>query len=298
MRRLIVLLTSIVVLMAGSLAPAAAITGNFVEDFEHPYVGLIVFYDDEGEFSHRCSGSLLTPFVFLTAGHCTGGATTARVYFQQDAGANFDPATGVDPITGYPEDCAPGTLGVVCATSDELFNFGFDGFASFPDTKDAGLVILDQPIALSEYGALAAAGTLDGLATKRGRQATTFTASGYGLTKSNPVNVTSFRIRLMAEAKLTNLGNALTDGFNLQTNGNGSGRGGTCSGDSGGPVFYGNFPSNLIVAVTSFGLNAWCRGVDFSYRTDQTQVLDWIFEIVVGSSVPGEVDNIVVVPVS
>jgi hypothetical protein len=83
---------------------------------------------------------------------------------------------------------------------------------------------------------LAAAGSLDRLATKRGRQEVTFTASGYGLTKSNPVKVTSFRERLMAQSKLTNLNSALTGGYNLQTNGNGSGRGGTCSGDSGGPV--------------------------------------------------------------
>ncbi len=67
-----------------------------------------------------------------------------------------------------------------------------------------------------------------------------------------------------------------TDGFNLQTQGNGDGRGGTCSGDSGGPVFLGGPDSNLIVAVTSFGLNALCRGTDFSYRVDRAEVLDWI----------------------
>ncbi|CAA9236841.1 MAG: hypothetical protein AVDCRST_MAG93-1137, partial [uncultured Chloroflexia bacterium] len=80
----------------------------------------------------------------------------------------------------------------------------------------------------------------------------------------------------MAQSKLTNLNSALTDGYNLQTNGNGSGRGGTCSGDSGGPVFYGGYASNTIVAVTSFGLNSYCRGVDFAYRTDRTAVLAWI----------------------
>ena len=84
----------------------------------------------------------------------------------------------------------------------------------------------------------------------------------------------------MAESRLTNLGTALTDGYNLQTNGNGSDRGGTCSGDSGGPVFYGDFTSNTIVAVTSFGLNSYCRGVDFSYRTDQQEVIDWILATV------------------
>ena len=280
MRKVLLACATIAALFATTAAPAAAITGNYVEDTEHPFVGLVVFYDENGEFSHRCSGSLLTPTVFLTAGHCTDGATTARVYFQQDAGANYDPETGVDPVSGYPEDCAAGTEGETCATSDELYNYGFADFAGFPDTRDVGLVILDQPIQLNEYGVLAEAGSLDRLATQRGRQELTFTASGYGLTKSSPVAVTSFRERLMAQATLTNLRSALTGGFNLQTNGNGSGRGGTCSGDSGGPVFYGGYSSNLIVAVTSFGLNPYCRGVDFAYRTDQTAVLEWIRETI------------------
>lgn len=279
MRKLVVLL-AVVLGMLATAFPAGAITGNYVKDFEHPFVGLVVFYDEAGEFSHRCSGSLLTPTVFLTAGHCTDGATTARVYFQQDAGANYDPETEVDPESGYPETCAPGTLGDRCATSDELYNYGFKDFEGFPNTKDVGLVILDQRIQLREYGVLAAAGSLDKLATRRGQQDLTFTSSGYGLTLTNPVKTVSFRERLMAKSRLTNLRSALTGGYNLQTNSNGSGRGGTCSGDSGGPVFYGGFESNTIVAVTSFGLNSNCRGVDFSYRTDTKAVIDWILATV------------------
>jgi secreted trypsin-like serine protease len=80
----------------------------------------------------------------------------------------------------------------------------------------------------------------------------------------------------MAVSTLVNLVSANTDGFNLQTQGNGDSRGGTCSGDSGGPVFLGGPASNTIVAVTSFGLNALCRGTDFAYRVDQQAVLDWI----------------------
>jgi secreted trypsin-like serine protease len=80
----------------------------------------------------------------------------------------------------------------------------------------------------------------------------------------------------MARSTLVNLNSGQNDGFNLQTQGNGDSRGGTCSGDSGGPVFLGGFSSNLIVAVTSFGLNAICRGTDFGYRIDRQEVLDWI----------------------
>ncbi len=48
--------------------PAMAITKNTRQDFDHPFVGLIVFYAPDGtiddeqdgrpDFSHRCSGSL------------------------------------------------------------------------------------------------------------------------------------------------------------------------------------------------------------------------------------------------
>jgi hypothetical protein len=255
-------------------APAIAITGtNWVEDQEHPFVGLIVFYDQDGEFAGRCSGSLISPTVFVTAGHCVEGATTARIYFQQDAGANFDPATGVDPVTGYPETCAPGTLGTLCATSDELYDF-----ADFTDApaNDAAVVILDQPIALAEYGQLPTADVL--LTIGRGTANTLFTVSGYGLTKRWPEQTgkpfVSFRERLMGLSTFVNLNN--TGGFYVQTQGNGNGRSGTCNGDSGGPVFLGGYTSNVIVGVTSFGLNSLCRGTDFAFRIDTPEVLDWI----------------------
>ncbi|WP_199423058.1 trypsin-like serine protease [Actinotalea solisilvae] len=286
MRRPLITLVALIALLVGLSAPASAITGNYVEDTEHPYVGLVVFYDADGEFTHRCSGALLTPTVFLTAGHCTAESTeavTARVYFQQDAGVNYDPATELDPVSGYPETCAAGTLGVTCAMSDQLYDYGFTDFEGFPnarDVRDVGLVVLDQPIMLPEYGVLAAAGTLDGYGTQRGRQDLTVTASGYGLTESNPVHVTSFRERLMASARINNVEGGLAGGFTLQSNGNGTGKGGTCSGDSGGPVFLGGYTSNTIVAVTSYGLNAWCRGNDFAYRTDRAEILAWILATV------------------
>lgn len=283
MRRTVMVSMVVLVALAVITTPVFAITGDWVKDFEHPYVGLVVFYDADGEFIWRCSGSLISPTKLLTAGHCTDtaeGAVTARVYFQQDAGANYDSALGYDPVTGYPEYCARGTLGKTCATSRRLYNYGFANFAGFPNTHDVGLVILDQRIRLPEYGQLPEAGTLDDLSTARGTTETVFTVSGYGLSyrthEHSAVPNISYRERLMATSTLVNLNSALNDGYNLQTQGNGDGRGGTCSGDSGGPVFLGGTDSNLIVAVTSFGLNALCRGTDFAYRVDRAEVLDWI----------------------
>lgn len=276
---------SVIAMLALAVSPAYAITGNFVEDNVHPYVGLVVFYDENGEFIWRCSGTLISDQTLLTAGHCAdtvSGAVTARVYFQQDAGVNYDPALGYDPITGYPEFCAPGTENVTCFTASTILNYDFTGSLTLPNTHDVGMVILDQPADLG-YAQLPEPSFLDQFATSRGTQDILFTVSGYGLTYKEQVqngkpNI-SYRERLMAEATLVNLNSALNAGFNLQTSGNGAGKGGTCNGDSGGPVFFGGLESesDLIVAVTSFGLNSLCRGTDFAYRIDQPEVLEWIY---------------------
>lgn len=277
MRRTLALLALVAGLLTIGASPAGAITGNYQDDNVHTYVGLIAFYDANDVFTHRCSGSLITPSVFLTAGHCTDastGATHARLWFQQDAGVGFDPATGKPAPSGYPVSSD--------VTSSRLYNYGFDNFNGFPNNKDVGIVVLDKPITATnqaslvrDYGSLAAVGSLDRLATRRGQQEITFTASGYGLTLSNPVKTISFRKRLMATEQLVNLGNSLTGGFNIQLTANpGNGKGGTCGGDSGGPLLYD--ATNTIVAVNSFGLNEWCRGVDFMYRVDTAAVQSWI----------------------
>src|SRR5206468_13101073 len=105
----------------------------------------------------------------------------------------------------------------------------------------------------------------------------TFTDSGYGLSYTNPATTTSFRERLMVTTKLDNLTSALNGGFNVQTSNSPGIGGGTCFGDSGGPLFYGGATSNTIVGITSFGLSVnVCAGTDFAFRTDQEPVIAWI----------------------
>ena len=285
MKRLLTALVAAGSILAMTVAPAAAITKNYVPDNEHTFVGLIAFYDADGVFQHRCTGELLAPTVVLTAGHCTDNGTggvnaTARIWFQQGAGAHYDPATQHDPVTGYPDECVAGTLGSLCAESHVMYNYGFDNFAGFPNIHDTGLVILDQPINGLGFASLAGAGTLNSLDRAKGTQDKTFRVSGYGISHSAKQGTVaiSFRVRLQADETLVNTVSQSTLGYNIQLNGNGDDRGGTCSGDSGGPVFYPS-TSNQIVAVTSFGnSNAGCRGDGWYYRTDRQAVIDWILD--------------------
>jgi Trypsin len=281
-----------------AVTPANAVTGSYHPDSIHTYVGLAVFYDQQGEFSHRCSGSLLSPRIFLTAGHCTDDVDNlsyARIYFHQGAGSHYDPATQHDPVTGYPDECIAGDP--LCVTGHGLYDYGFDNFAGFPNTHDAGIVVLDEPVSFdTRFASLAEPDSLDVLSSKRGAQNAYFTISGYGVSDNWPANkpVLSFRERLMARSSLQNLNNVWTAGFNIQiSSAQGNDRGGICSGDSGGPVLWQN--TDIIAGITSFGKHTQCLGNGYAYRVDQQDLLDWILGI---AATVGEADEISVVPLS
>lgn len=260
--------------------PSGAITGpNIVKDFEHEYVGLVAFYDDAGTFLHRCTGTLLSPEVFLTAGHCVAAddegnvAAQARIWFEQDAGADYDPATGTPASSGYPVSGG--------VTSTQLFNYGFTDLSTIPETHDVGLIVLKPGAVeavypeIDSYGSLAPVGAADELGT--GVDAVV-TVSGYGVSRTNGKtgqNTVSYRERLMGETFIINTRNKNTAGYNLQLASNfGDGRVGTCFGDSGGPTFAGD--TTTVLAVNSWVQNWSCGGQGFPYRVDTAEVQAWM----------------------
>jgi hypothetical protein len=274
MLKRLALFAALAVALVSFAGSAGAITGNSQDDFVHDNVGLLVFYTPntpagQDPFSHRCSGTLISATVMVTAGHCTDGVDSGRVYFAQSAAPNYDPNAfggfGGDPTTGYPY-----LNGVTFHRADD---YGFDNFADFPQTRDVGVVVLDTPVTPANgFGVLPGVGALDAYATGSKKEAR-FTVSGYGISGVSPA-VVSFRERLTAESYLVNNEAPITE-FNLKTTANASqGKGGTCNGDSGGPVFFKG--TNVIAAVTSFGMNGQCKGLDFSYRLDRAPVLAWI----------------------
>ena len=108
--------------------PVSAITGGETDGEGHPNVGLMIA-DINGEPQWRCTGTLIAPRVFLTAGHCVGdGATAARVWFNTDIAYVPDyPNGGTIAIEGTPVPHPDYTWGVA-------------------DPHDVGVVILNEPV--------------------------------------------------------------------------------------------------------------------------------------------------------
>jgi hypothetical protein len=118
---------------------------------------------------------------------------------------------------------------------------------------------------------------LDALKTRRGQRAVTFTAVGYGLQMSFPDAASwkenNERVRYVAYPRLLQINTGYTgpDSLLLSNNAN---TGGTCFGDSGGPNFIGY--TNVVGAVTSFGINGNCAGTGGVYRIDRADDLEWL----------------------
>jgi hypothetical protein len=238
--------------LIGAATPAGAVRNGQPDNGAHPYVGLVVFYNAAGTPLHRCTGTMVSATTLLTAGHCTSGTASARVWFDE-LGQN---------MVGYP------TSGGITGTPVTYPGFTF----VLPDTGDVGVVKLDAAPGVGA-ATIAPVGTLDALATQRGRQNVNFDVVGYGLQEVKPQQM-AIRNRLKATVRLVNLRSALTDGFNIHhTNAPGTG-GGTCFGDSGGPIFTPG--TSQIVAVTSFGLNQNCAGAGFGYRVDTAGAQNFI----------------------
>lgn len=224
---------------------------------DHPWVGVTVFR--EGGSWFICSGSLIAPDVFLTAGHCTADADESWVTF----GNPWTP-----PITALPP---PGWL-----PGTPHAHPAYDNFATFPNTSDVGVVILDAPLNGGPYGQLAAVGALDGLTTQRGLQNQIFDVVGYGDSGPFP-RVTFDSSRYQGHPKLVELNSANTGGFNIHLSGNPGvpHRGAQCFGDSGGPALVPG-TDDVVAGVGSFVINRHCVGAGFYYRVDTDHAQDWL----------------------
>jgi hypothetical protein len=230
--------------------PASAITGG-ERDEVHTNVGVIRFTTSEGRF--RCSGTLISPTVVLTAGHCTGDdgshpATNVMVSFNTDLPA--DPlAAGITP-----EERAARAANYITGTAHPDPNW--DGKLSISKQHDQGVVVLDAP-ATSKWPGITPApllpvGTLD--ANQGALKNETFTLVGYGVdigAKKAQVVVTERR------STTSFLKNVQSEVVVFQINDRDSkAGGGSCFGDSGGAAFLGPYVIGDASYVNSLTCNA------------------------------------------
>ncbi len=257
---LLAMIAAITAMLMLAVAPASAVTKGGVVDSaeEYPYVGLMVAYVD-GEPAWRCTGTLVSPKLFVTAGHCTYGADHVEIWFDYDL-------TDAE-LHNYP--FGPGD-----ASGEPYTHPDYDDSAFY--LHDLGVVVLDgkgYETPTGEYAQLLGEddlGLLDDLAV-----GTTFTTVGYGLQEAYPrgtpaeaMLTEANRLRMIAAPQFRQyVGDyALLLSNNSKT-------GGTCFGDSGGPSFY----NGLLVAVTSFGYTETCAGHGGVYRLDTADDLAWLY---------------------
>ena len=244
MRRALVFL-----LLALAAVPAAAITYGQPDGGGHPNVGAIVAeYATPGVKDLFCSGTLISPTVFLTAAHCT----------------SYLEANGLEAWVTFATEYTA-TSKIYSGTMHTNPNYTHQQ----NDPGDIAVITFSRPIRGITPAALPSAGLLarlfaDGTLGDHG-----FTAVGYGVheptTGGGPPSFPFDNLRWVSVSAL----NALTPAW-LRLNQVGpAGNGGTCFGDSGGPNFLGagNDETPIIAAITITG-DAMCKATNVDYRLD------------------------------
>ena len=244
-------------LLAGLLAlsfaapQARAITNGTADGTAHPYVGALVAADwlRAGQKDVLCSGTLISPTVYLTAAHCTGyleslGITQVWVTFDEKFSSKSKLYAGhMYTHPGYP--------------------------GNEHDSLDIAVVVLNEPVRGITPARLPSAGMFDAMKAAGTLSSQLFTNVGYGgqertidtggptmaYLDTREVSVSSF--------------SALNDTYMRLSQNAATGDSGTCYGDSGGPQFLGAGAgeTNLVVSTTITG-DSQCVATNVTYRLD------------------------------
>lgn len=247
-------------------APSRIVGGSPDAANAWPAVGaLLLDRNGDGQFTKTevfCTGTLISPTVFLTAAHCTAAIQGRPLAVTFDA----DPAAGTSRIV--PEGYA----------SDARYRYSPDMGAALPYDQavvflpaaaTAGITPMRLPTA-ALLDQMRAAGTLAGA---------TFINVGYGLDvyqSGRPQLYYTF-YRLTSRSPFM----ALTQtGLGLLMNGNATGQGGDCYGDSGGPKFLDRDGYRDVVMATVITGDTHCRATSWDWRLDTPEARSFLAQYV------------------
>jgi len=233
--------------------PLHAITHGQLDGTAHPYVGAFLTADT----GNACSGSLLSPWVFLTAAHCVTEGELVFLTADEDA---LSPDALVVTGTAHPDP-----------ESDRCEGPGKgNGGKQQPHCMghDVAVITLDAPIFVSRYAQLPEEGLADTL-----RQGQPLTVVGYGAQSVDPStrDFVADGHRYGASVNLDTAGQGFVGLLKLSAN-PGGGKGGICYIDSGGPDLL----DDVILSINTDTNNALCRGITYGYRIDQASALEFI----------------------
>ncbi len=241
------------------VTPLLAITYGWLDGNRHPNVGTWAIQVD-GQLVGYCSGTLIAPKVFLTAGHCTSAAESLGI---TRAEVTFD-STVTTGSTFY-----AGTIHTHPAFDPRHSVLG-------PDPADVGIFVFDDPVVGITPAAIAPVGTLDAMFREKELKDQKFTAVGYGITAQFRFGKPEFHANADRRYAISEF-RALAEGWLHVSQNPVTDDGGTCNGDSGGPTFVGAGENETpyIVAITSKG-DMMCRSDDVRYRIDTPTAREFI----------------------
>ena len=238
MRRLVLALIALAALALGAAGPAAAITHGAPDGNGHPNVGGLLAdqaYSD-GTWTY-CSGTLISPTVFLTAAHCDeGGTGRVRITFSRRTRS----ATGRTPARFHADPAYPGPTEQPARHRRRRARHRrhrHQPGARSPPRARCGNLSSTQRFTSVGYGAYEVTNG------PGGHQYLYNDVRGVATGTLNATNKNWLRISMNAA----------------------KGDGGTCFGDSGGPNFLG--ASNVVAATTITG-DSVCRSTNVDYRLD------------------------------
>lgn len=219
----------------------------------------IVQQKSNGEVFPICSGTLIAPTVFLTAGHCTAFfATLSASDFS--AGVSFG-----NPIaSGTLTNPQAKVIAAISVTTNPEYN------QRQSDPADMGVLILSANDTHEiPTATLPTAGLLDQLQSAHALKNAIFTAVGYGEQGRIPGGGHSNFLDLNPEPRqfASSSFDALDPGFLRLSQNPATGNGGTCFGDSGGPNFL-SVQGELVLAATTISGDPNCRSTNVDLRLD------------------------------